>query len=427
MNNILKLGTMAAVLLLSAACKDKVTERYMVNQPVYLSYESLRTSVKTTQVMPVENPGKLYFKDDYIFINEVNKGVHVIDNSDPENPFAVTFIEIPGNVDIAIKDSILYADSYIDLVALNVADIDNITEVNRLDSIFPYLMPCYEMETTLPYEGVDASQGVVVGWNVVEKTVEAGHSNPGYGYYPYYRWGGAEDMAINTIKGPSGSGFGVGGSMARFTLYDHYLYALNTGNLMIFDVATSAQPVRSNVIPWLWDAETLFPTEDYLFVGAQSGMYIYDLANPSATTQITKFEHARSCDPVVVEGNYAYVTLRSGTECMGFTNQLDVVNIENIASPSLVKSYPMYNPHGVGIDNGTLFVCDGDSGLKIYNAANPLTIADNRLAWYPDVHAYDVIPVNGRLLLIGTDGFYQYDYSQGDTIRFLSKIDIYAK
>lgn len=426
MKTVLKVGILAIVISLTS-CKDKVTEHYLINEPVYMSYETLRTSVKTTTPLPVSEPGKIYFKEGYIFINEVNKGIHIIDNSDPENPVARTFIEIPGNVDMAIKDSILYADSYIDLVALNITDIDNIFEVNRLDSIFPYLMPCFEADATLPYEGIDASRGVVVSWNVVKKAEVVSQGNPGYNFYPNYRWGAMEDIAINTSKGPSGNGFGVGGSMARFTLYDHYLYTLNNGTLLIFDVTSSSQPVKSNELPWLWDAETLFPTENYMFVGAQSGMYIYDLAIPAAPVQITKFEHARSCDPVVVEGNYAYVTLRSGTECMGFTNQLDVVNIENIASPTLVKSYPMYNPHGLGIDNGTLFVCDGDSGLKIYNASDPLSIASNRLGWFPEVNAFDVIPIDGHLMLIGTDGFYQYDYSEGDSIRFLSKIDIFAQ
>ena len=70
-------------------------------------------------------------------------------------------------------------------------------------------------------------------------------------------------------------------------------------------------------------------------------------------------ECAREGKPVVVEGDYAYVTLRTGSNCGGSLNQLDVVNIKNIEFPILEASYNFTNPHGLGIDNGTLFLCDG--------------------------------------------------------------------
>ena len=70
--------------------------------------------------------GKIYFKDHYIFVNEYQKGIHVIDNEDPRNPQIIKFIEIPGNVDMAIADDILYADSYVDLLSIDISDIGNI-------------------------------------------------------------------------------------------------------------------------------------------------------------------------------------------------------------------------------------------------------------------------------------------------------------
>ena len=60
------------------------------------------------------------------------------------------------------------------------------------------------------------------------------------------------------------------------------------------------------------------------------------------------FNHARSCDPVVVDDTLAYITLRTGTNCGGNLNVLDVVNIKNINKPVTVMSYAMTNPHGLG-------------------------------------------------------------------------------
>jgi hypothetical protein len=131
-----------------------------------------------------------------------------------------------------------------------------------------------------------------------------------------------------------------------------------------------------------------------------------------------------SCDPVVVEGDYAYVTLRDGTTCNTFTNQLDVVNISNVTNPRLEYSYPMTNPHGLGIRDGVLFICDGAAGLKIYDAADPGKITANQLAHFPGINTFDVIPLHNVLLMIGDDGLYQYDYSDLKDIKQLSLIPV---
>jgi hypothetical protein len=132
----------------------------------------------------------------------------------------------------------------------------------------------------------------------------------------------------------------------------------------------------------------------------------------------------RSCDPVVVEGDLAYVTLRSGTTCQGFTNQLEVIDIKDLTNPVLLKIYPMTNPHGLGIDNKNLFICDGDDGLKIYDATDHLKISDNQLAHYKNINTYDVIPYNNVAIMTGKDGIYQFDYSNPKDIKLLSKVTI---
>jgi hypothetical protein len=153
-------------------------------------------------------------------------------------------------------------------------------------------------------------------------------------------------------------------------------------------------------------------------------MHIMDITSPEAPVKLSTYQHVRSCDPVVVDGDYAYVTLRSGTACQGFTNQLEVLNVKNLASPQLLKTYPMTNPHGLGIDNSTLFICDGDDGLKAFDASDINTIDKNLLAHYKDINAYDVIPFNNTLIMIGADGIFQYDYTNPKDIKLLSTIAV---
>ena len=132
----------------------------------------------------------------------------------------------------------------------------------------------------------------------------------------------------------------------------------------------------------------------------------------------------RSCDPVVVDDTLAYITLRSGTNCGGVINSLDVVNIKNISLPTLVRSYPMTNPFGLGKDGDLLFICDGNAGLKVYDAADPKTISSNLIYTYPNIKAFDVIPIGDVLVLIGDDGLYQYDYSNVQNISLMSTIAV---
>jgi hypothetical protein len=127
---------------------------------------------------------------------------------------------------------------------------------------------------------------------------------------------------------------------------------------------------------------------------------------------------------VVVDDNYAYITLRSGPTCRNTTlNQLDVVDIRDLQNPKLVKTYPMANPHGLGKDGNTLFICDGTAGLKVYNAADVLKIDQNKIGSQA-IHSYDVIPYGNLAIVTGEDGLYQYDYSDPKNLKLLSRIAI---
>lgn len=212
--------------------------------------------------------------------------------------------------------------------------------------------------------------------------------------------------------------------MARFTISGDHLYALDGSNLDIVNVSIQTKPEPKREFPLAWDVETLFPYSDKLFAGSRTGMYIIDLAIPEEPSIISQYQHLRSCDPVVVEGSYAFVTLRSGSTCEGFTNQLEVIDLSNLKSPQQVAVYPMTNPHGLGIDQGTLFICDGQDGLKAYDATDVRTISQNQLAHYKNIQALDVIPFQQVAMVIGEDGLYQYDYSDLKNIKLLSQLPI---
>ncbi|MBS2211714.1 hypothetical protein KEM09_09885 [Carboxylicivirga mesophila] len=402
------------------SCSDKIEETYLVHTPEYLSYEDLRASYTMKSAQSIYQPGKIYFKDQFIFINEYQKGIHIIDNSLPEQPQKLAFLEIPGNIDMAIKGTMLYADSYIDLVTLDISDINNVVEVDRDENVFPYIIPAFNEGIV---SEVDESKGVIVGYSVSTETVKVKRDELMYSTFPMWESTFFTADALSSAK-VNGGGSGIGGSMARFTLYDDYLYAIDKASLHLFDVSVNSNPSFTKQIPISWQIETLFPYNKNLFIGAQSGMFIYSLQNPANPEFIAEFRHATACDPVVVEGDYAYVTLRGGNLCGAIESQLNVIDISTLEYPALVEAYAMKEPYGLGIDNGLLFICDGSAGLKVYDADDPYAIDDHLVAHYPDINAFDVIPLGDILLMIGEDGLYQYDYSSVDQIKLLSHIAI---
>ena len=92
--------------------------------------------------------------------------VHVIDNADPRNPKVDYFINIPGCMDMAIKDDVMYARSAEDLVAINISDLSQVQEINRVKETFPELY-LYEDYYDVPYrfqKGQRPENTVIVAW-----------------------------------------------------------------------------------------------------------------------------------------------------------------------------------------------------------------------------------------------------------------------
>lgn len=423
------LAIFSCLLLFSGCLKDQCerTQEFVRYDPVYLTEDGMRVNVVAKGPQELEDPGNLYYYNGYLLINERLKGVHVIDNSDPSNPQPVAFYEIPGNRDIAVRNNTLYADMFIDLVALNISDIMNPVLECRVENVFHQ------------YYSNAGLLGYIVDYVPTNEVIQIDCSDDRSNSW---WWRGGDDVlwlsasnidiqfdATNEFNGSSsestgnGGNAGIGGSMARFTLTQDFLYTLDMSQMHVFDVS-AACPSKTNTVDMQWGIETLFPYGEYLFVGTTSGMLIYDNTNPELPVFLSQFSHAQACDPVFVSEDIAYVTLRDGTTCQNFINQLDVIDVSNIANPTLIRTYPMQHPHGLSVANNTLFLCEGQFGVKVFDVENKEAIADNRLSWIQGLNAFDVIVLGDVAMVIGSDGLYQYDISDRAAPSELSVIPI---
>jgi hypothetical protein len=119
-------------------------------KPVLLERSVLENSIRYQSAKEITNPGKIYLYNNYLLINEKYKGLHVLDNINPASPENIGFIQIPGCIDMAVKDNILYADNAVDLVAVDVTDVKNPVVVKRIVNAFPEIKP--PGETWIPYQ-----------------------------------------------------------------------------------------------------------------------------------------------------------------------------------------------------------------------------------------------------------------------------------
>ena len=408
--------------LLLASCslfKDEVLDdREMVDVayfvPQYETTSQLAAKVSVDTPKDYAEAGKIVTYQNYIFINKPNEGVHVVDNSNPAAPVNLHFINIPGSLDLSIIDDHLYSDMFSALVVFNISDVTqpDLIEDFTVEDVF-YYNPYRTIDTAsrleesyayTQYESIDESRGIVTGWEVEIR------QEPLEEQIMYLR---LEDSALaeatTTVQADGFNEVSTAGSMTRFLPIGRYLYTINFNELVLFSIGDNYQPSRFARLDTGTQAETLFQLNDLLFVGSTTGMLMYDVTRPGNPNYLNSIQHFRSCDPVVADESFAYVTLRGGTNCFTETNELQIIDISNPEELSVVARQVMFNPHGLAIHEDYLLVCDGSAGLKVIDVSNreePNVLSTDNIPF-----AYDIIVDFPSAIVVGEGVLYQYDLS----------------
>ncbi len=320
---------------------------------------------------------KIYLYGNTLIRTTPGTDITFYDLSNPKAPQLKGRIAITENSDVAVRDNFMYADNGYNLVVYNISDVGNPRAVDTVGSAFttlPRMMPMDDVVIT--------DVGGSSGCNTCSQETMV-------------------DAPVAT------GGTGTGGSLARFTIVGDRLYCIDDYSLRVFDISDPARPRYKNTVAVAWAIETIFPYNGKLFIGGREGMYIYDAADPDRPAPLSQFEHARRCDPVVVEGDYAYVTLRSTGSCGGNSNQLDVISIADIRSPKLVTTVDLAGPYGLAVRDNHVLVCDGDAGVVILDVSD--RAHPRRVGGINGIVAQDII-ISGNLMIVtAKSGFFLYD------------------
>lgn len=376
-------------------CSDKSILEYKSTERVNiaLSVDDIRNGFAVEQAKSIEKPGNIYVYDNYLFINELYDGLHIIDNTDPSHPLSIAYIRIPGNSDVVIRNNLMYANSGPDMVILDLSNPTKVQFVKRIANAF--------------FESSKLSNGLyLIGTGEKEVTVKRNMSRGwNYSFGVIYE---DQPTVLNSSRTD-----GVGGSMARIVLADNYLYFVNNSNLIPIDITIPNEPaVKTSVALGRGTIETLYKYKEFLFVGSMNGVFILDYkTNPAVPTILSSVQHIRSCDPVVVQDDIAFSTLSNMSSCGGGINELMVLNVKNAASPVIIAEYFMSTtPLGLGVIGNNLFVCQGVNGFAWYKTDNLKEIINNKVSEDVNIHARDIIIIDNKLIITGDNGVAQYTF-----------------
>jgi hypothetical protein len=416
------------------ADKDDIlpdSQKYLIAIPLTTELAAFKEeAVAVTDPVPMQESGKIYAYKDYVFVNDVYRGFHILDNSDSSAPENIGFIKLEGNNDISIKNDRLYADSYGDLVVMDISDIENIPPAKRMENAIYQQFWCtvgwdveWPQADFYDYGDLDYTKEAIIGWEVKTERLSNREFENRFGYDPTtgFNTDSFSNLSNDAAASPESADTGQGGSLARFKIVGDYLYAVEWASINIFDISDLDNPKAEDEVYTNGTIETIYNQDDKLFLGGPQGMYIYDISSPAKPSYVSEFVHGTACDPVVVNGDYAYVTLKGDNFCGNTESGLYIVDLTDLKNPELKKFYPLTGPNGLGFRDNKLFICDGSDGLKVYDKTNVENL--KLLRHFKDIVTYDVIPLENSLLMIGDKILYQYRYFD-DNIRLLSTFDL---
>lgn len=380
-----------------------VEVEYVEAKAIYGDISKIRATPLNESARAIENPGKIFIGERYILIGEEGSGIHVIDNHDRTNPEQLAFINIPGNREYYVSENMLYAESYYDLIKIDIANPLNVSLIGRAKNAIQ--------------EAFQNSEGeYLVGFTYENKKAVLNQDEDFYKEIigdQLVHLDFAENIIPQSAVPSSfaGNSSSQSGTVNRVTKNGDYIYTISNNNLIVVGDGSNfgnEMQLYKNFKP---DMETIFPYEGKLFMGSRTSMNIFDLSDPLSPRELYEFDHVTSCDPVLPFKQVAYITLRTAdfSDCPGNINALVAIDLQDISNPTQLHELQMSSPYGMSAIGDKLFVGEGENGLTVFdiqNEKNPKLLQSNK-----DIEAYDIIsdPIDKNIIFIaGPDGLQQF-------------------
>ncbi len=333
----------------------------------------LPQNLSTEEIVNAKN---IYLKDSLLLVSDGTNGIGIYSVLNPTNPIKKGHIYLHGHSGLAVRNNVIYANSYNRILALRLNDDFSCDTLCSIGEFYPHYMG------------------------------------------DMYCGTGLVGCCSSPISAEMGSG--TGGSYAVFAVVDSFLYYINEGSLKTMDISNSDTIKELSNIYVDFSIETLFPRKGHLFIGGRRGMYLFSLSNPSRPTRIGTLNHFQAHDPVVVQDTIAYVTLRKGSFNNNSRDALLIVNIANLEDPKVITELSTYSPYGLVVKDTFLFVSNGYNGMTLFSVADPRN--PTTLFYKRDIETKDFIWSNNLLYMMGFSNVILFDAIDPKKIKELSYI-----
>jgi hypothetical protein len=316
-------------------------------------------------------PVSMTLSGDRLFVSDLRAGIRIMDVSDPAAPTEISTIPLEGNRGTAVKDDYLFANEYNGLIVFREVG-DRYLEVARIN------------------DGYDFVDG---GDNGFKGPVDTG--------------GGFGCACTSTDYDASGRADGGGSSSyATFAIAGNRLYHVRSSSLVTYDITNPTKPIEVDRKYLGWRIETIYPTDDLLFIGSSTGMFILTRPANGPPAVLSELQHVEACDPVVVSGDVAFVTLRGSGGC-GTRDALLCVDVSDPTAPKVIVDRNVLTPWGLVVEEPYLIVSNGDNGFTIYDVERPQEPAS--LGRWSERPTRDFLWQDNVLFVLGSQSLHTYD------------------
>jgi len=415
MKNITNIYRFTILFVLSIALIAKVAissciESSNVYLPVYLSEEEFKSAITFQPNFTVANPIEIHTMDSYVYIVDSNKGIIILDNTNPNDLTPIGRINIPGVNSIIIQNNIIIADSATDLITINIEDTTNPQEIKRLSNI---------LSSNVKPRGiwgnkVDESQGIVVD-KIYERTSGCNDTITSSSDSTSF---GCTSNKQDTLNENYNQLEEIERYFKRMIVIDNLLYVINEQNILLVNIDTFGNIQLVDKVAVEAEVSAISHLGDRLLAGTRRGVMGYRINDDGLSFETSYNYQPWQCQEILFKGTTAFTIENVNNKCGANTNLLEILNFENIDNPEKVSNYPVFNPMKIDVSDTAILIADKDKGLIVLDRSN---IQNPSLANQIDAPSpISVNQVDNIALLLSKNGLYQYDINNLNDIYLIS-------
>jgi len=345
----------------------------------------LEQSIYLMQEREIDTIFKVGFLADLILLGEIYYGIHILDNSIPTNFRYLGFINIPGIIDFVVKDSMIYANNSVDLIAIKLVSPEQIVLTQREKNVFPELSPPDGRKPNPIFMRSQRLENTeIIAW-VRDKNIDLLDSL----------------FIVNNL----------------LSVFNDYLLGIIGQNLVVYKIQDDLLEYKSFTRVNIDVNYKLFSVDQYFMCIGLSSLRVLslELDNPILKKEYFGISPANYIDfRKFSESYYMLVSFHYDPFYWNTTNQVEIYNLGNFNTISLDTIIKLNYPLDVKIKDSLFFVCD--QGIKIFK----LDSSYNQI-YYQPADAYNLFLKDSLLITIGSKNLTQYHLVQDSLILLWQK------